>query len=58
MLLLSLSVPVLFLLSYVNCEVYTALADLEELLYTEEFLIGTLESYIRAEEQKLDLLKR
>ncbi|KAG5881350.1 hypothetical protein JTB14_020600 [Gonioctena quinquepunctata] len=51
-------VPFLFVASYVNCEVFTALADLEDLLDTERVLIGTLESYIRAEEQKIDLLKR
>lgn len=39
-------------------ELYTALADLEELLQTEAVLITTLETYIRAQEQKLDLLKQ
>ncbi|XP_018564257.1 prolyl 4-hydroxylase subunit alpha-1 [Anoplophora glabripennis] len=51
-----------FLLSLVahlvNSEVFTALAELEELLNTEAVLIHTLENYIRAEEQKIDLLKR
>ncbi|XP_074029071.1 prolyl 4-hydroxylase subunit alpha-1 isoform X1 [Leptinotarsa decemlineata] len=53
-----LLVPFVFLASYTEGEVYTALADLEELLDTERVLIGTLENYIRAEEQKIDLLKR
>ncbi|CAH1154904.1 unnamed protein product [Phaedon cochleariae] len=54
-----LIVPFFFLgLSSVHCEVFTALADLEDLLSTESVLIETLENYIRAEEQKLDLLKR
>lgn len=48
----------LTILIHVNCEVYTALADLEDLLYTEGHLLNTLENYIRAEEQKLDLIKR
>ncbi|RZC35039.1 P4Ha N and/or 2OG-FeII Oxy domain containing protein [Asbolus verrucosus] len=39
-------------------EVFTALADLEELLQTESVLINTLENYIKSEEQKLDLLKK
>ncbi|XP_060526427.1 prolyl 4-hydroxylase subunit alpha-1 isoform X2 [Cylas formicarius] len=39
-------------------EVFTALVDMEHLLDTESVLISTLENYIRAEEQKLDLLKR
>lgn len=39
-------------------ELYTALADLEELLETEAVLINTLEQYIHAQEQKLDLLRK
>ncbi|VEN58775.1 unnamed protein product [Callosobruchus maculatus] len=49
-------VPLLFL-SQVSCEVFTALADLEDLLNTEAVLIHSLENYIRAEEVKIDLLK-
>lgn len=52
------SLLMLTILPQIKCEVYTALADLEELLQTESFLINTLENYIRAEEQKIDLLKR
>ncbi|KAG5881337.1 hypothetical protein JTB14_020587 [Gonioctena quinquepunctata] len=51
-------VPFLFVASYVNCEVFTALTDLEDLLDTERVLIGTLENYIRAEDKKIGLLKR
>ncbi|XP_045468904.1 prolyl 4-hydroxylase subunit alpha-2-like [Harmonia axyridis] len=40
------------------CEVFTALTDLEELLSTENYLITTLENYVRAEEARLDLLKK
>ncbi|XP_071438685.1 prolyl 4-hydroxylase subunit alpha-1 [Hetaerina americana] len=39
-------------------ELYTALADMEELLETEAVLIRTLEGYIDAQENKLRLLKR
>lgn len=39
-------------------ELYTALADLEELLQTEAVLISSLEKYIENQHQKLDLLKR
>ncbi|KAJ8937370.1 hypothetical protein NQ314_011918 [Rhamnusium bicolor] len=54
-----LLVPALILSTqFVNGEVYTSLAELEELLSTEAVLINTLENYIRSEEQKIDLLKR
>lgn len=42
----------------VNGEVYTALVDLKEVLQTESVLLDTLEKYISAEQQKLDLLHR
>ncbi|GJQ82951.1 hypothetical protein Trydic_g5951 [Trypoxylus dichotomus] len=45
----------------VNCafsEVFTALADLEELLQTENFLISTMKSYIASQEQKLSTLRK
>uniref|UniRef100_A0A161N0P5 procollagen-proline 4-dioxygenase n=1 Tax=Triatoma infestans TaxID=30076 RepID=A0A161N0P5_TRIIF len=43
-----------------NCfaELYTALADLEELLDTEAVFLQTLESYITQQESRLNLLKR
>ncbi|KAH8363391.1 hypothetical protein KR084_009467 [Drosophila pseudotakahashii] len=41
----------------VNGEVYTALAEMEELLETESALITNLEGYIRAQENKLNFLK-
>ncbi|CAG9839196.1 unnamed protein product [Diabrotica balteata] len=60
MLLCHLLVPFFAFLcvSYVSCEVFTALADLEELLDTEKVIIDTLKNYIKAEEQKVELLKR
>ncbi|KAH8247641.1 hypothetical protein KR038_007567 [Drosophila bunnanda] len=41
----------------VDAEVYTALAEMEELLETESVLITNLEGYIRAQENKLNFLK-
>lgn len=43
-----------------NCfaELYTALAELEELLDTEAVFLQTLESYITQQESRLNLLKR
>lgn len=52
---------VIFLLFFIKIchgEVYTAIVDLEDLLDTEHVLIQTVENYVKAEEQKLDLLKR
>ena len=46
------------LCGYTISELYTALADLEELLQTEGVLIETLEHYIKTQEDKLDLLRR
>lgn len=48
----------LFLSKSTTSELYTALADLEELLQTESVLISNLQSYIIAQEQKLELLRR
>jgi hypothetical protein len=42
----------------VRCEVYTALVEMEELLDTEIALMDTLSSYISAQEERLDTLKR
>jgi prolyl 4-hydroxylase len=42
----------------VRCEVYTALVEMEELLVTETALMDTLNSYISAQEERLDTLKR
>ncbi|KAM8706644.1 hypothetical protein ACLKA7_010844 [Drosophila subpalustris] len=41
----------------VHGEVYTALAEMEELLETESVLISNLEGYIRVQEDKLSYLK-
>lgn len=46
------------LIGHIHCEVFTALADLEDLLDTEAVLIQSLENYIRAEEDKISILKR
>lgn len=42
----------------INGEVFTALAEMEELLETEAYLISNLEAYIVTQEQKLNFLKR
>lgn len=41
-----------------HSEVFTALADMEELLETEAVLINNLELYIEAQQQKLVYLRR
>ncbi|XP_018332040.1 prolyl 4-hydroxylase subunit alpha-1 [Agrilus planipennis] len=49
---------ILFCQKVVLSELYTALVDLKEVLYTEGVLIKTLETYIHAETTKLKLLQR
>lgn len=41
-----------------SAELYTALADMEELLETESVLIDTLNGYIKAQEQRLATLRK
>lgn len=41
-----------------NSEVYTALAEMEELLETESVLITSLDGYLKVQQQKLDYLKK
>lgn len=41
----------------INTEVYTALAEMEELLETETVLISNLEGFIKVQQEKLDYLK-
>ncbi|XP_074103649.1 prolyl 4-hydroxylase subunit alpha-1 [Cotesia typhae] len=55
------TVVTLVLVSFVsigNGELYTALADMEELLETESVLIDTLHGYIKVQEQRLAILRR
>jgi prolyl 4-hydroxylase len=42
----------------VRAELYTCLADMEELLETEALLMQTLDGYIQAQEEKLQMLRR
>lgn len=49
---------VLALAGTAHGEVYTALAEMEELLETESVLISNLEGYIRVQEDKLSYLKK
>ncbi|TMW48447.1 hypothetical protein DOY81_006466 [Sarcophaga bullata] len=51
---------IFFLICTIKCissEVYTALAEMEELLETESVLISNLDGFIKVEQQKLDYLK-
>jgi prolyl 4-hydroxylase len=47
-----------WMVSGVHTELYTCLADMEELLETEALLIRTLDGYIQAQEDKLKMLRR
>ncbi|KXJ68946.1 hypothetical protein RP20_CCG000895 [Aedes albopictus] len=51
---------VLLMLTFHNAsaELFTALADMEELLETESVLIANLDNYIRVQEDKLNQLRR
>lgn len=51
-------IGLILLIANANTEVFTALADLEDLLDTEAVLIQSLKNYIKAEEDKVELLKR
>lgn len=42
----------------VTSEVFTAVADMEELLETEAVMIANLEGYINIQEEKLESLRR
>ncbi|XP_069668616.1 prolyl 4-hydroxylase subunit alpha-1-like isoform X2 [Periplaneta americana] len=46
------------LMTGVRAELYTCLADMEELMETEGLLMRTLDGYIQAQEEKLHILKR
>lgn len=56
--ILTFGTVMLFLIQWCYAEVYTALADMEDLLETEAVLIGNLEAYIDAQEEKLNYLRR
>lgn len=48
----------IFLVNFVNSEMFTAISEMEELLETEAVLVGNLQAYISAHEEKLNFLKR
>lgn len=50
-------ISIMFFIQVGNCEMYTALADMEELLETEAVLISNLETYVLAQEEKLKFLR-
>lgn len=45
-------------INLVQTEMFTALADMEQLLETEAVLITNLENYIELQEEKIDFFKR
>ena len=45
-------------LCQVKGEVFTALVDLENVIYTEGNLLGALDEYIQQEEERLEKVKR
>jgi prolyl 4-hydroxylase len=47
-----------WMLMRAEAELYTCLADMEELLETEALLMSTLDGYIQAQEEKLHVLRR
>jgi prolyl 4-hydroxylase len=47
-----------WMMTGVQAELYTCLADMEELLETEALLMSTLDGYIQAQEEKLHVLRR
>lgn len=51
-------VTIMFMLNTCTAEVFTALAEMEELLDTEAVLIANLVSYVDAQEEKLSYLRR
>ncbi len=55
-----LEVPVLLLftlLSLSHAEVFTALVDLENVIYTESNMLEAIKMYVKGEEAKLNLIK-
>lgn len=54
----SCCVAVILFTFNVNSELFTSLADMEEVLETENVLISNLEGYIKAQEEKMTFLKR
>lgn len=56
--LIYVTLTVLLVCRLSTAEVFTALTEMEELFETEAVLINNLESYIDAQEQKLNYLRR
>ncbi|CAL1270717.1 unnamed protein product [Larinioides sclopetarius] len=52
------STTMCFLYQSVTCEVFTAIVDLEKLLYTEGEIIKTIDKYIEMEEKRLLEIKK
>ena len=61
MYILKLRFLILFLaavFTFVSCELFTAVVDLEKLLYTEGEVIKTIEQYIEMEEKRLQEIRK
>ncbi|XP_042909593.1 prolyl 4-hydroxylase subunit alpha-1 [Parasteatoda tepidariorum] len=58
--LLSVGIGLIFLCLYnnISCEVFTSMADVENLLSTEKILVESLDKYIKLEEKRLNKLKK
>ena len=47
----------LFISTLVKTELFTAIVDLEKLLYTEREIVRTLEKYLEIEEERLNKVR-
>lgn len=52
-----LVISIMFFTKTGNCELFTALTDMEELIETEALLIRNLETFLLAQEEKLDFIR-
>ena len=53
-----LSTLLVALLQFLHCEVFTSMANMENLAHTEQYLLTSFKSYLKAEELKLVTLKK
>lgn len=43
---------------FAKAEIFSALVEMEGLIETESYLISNLEGYVKAQQQKLDYIKK
>ena len=53
-----LSILSITLIKYLHCEVFTSMANMENMVHTEQLLFNSFKSYLKAEEQRLDKMKK